>query len=172
MEQLVATLQPYFTTKAPYQLPEEWRQNIVKVAPWITLAAAILGGLAFLGLLPILLGFSAFLGIYSPWYTIMAWLSLAALGAVVVLMLLSFSGLKSHSIKGWNFAFYGSLFSVVWSVFNWLQYPTNIGSLIGAALGAYISFYILFQVRDYYTGSKKLVAKPAPAASSTESKTA
>lgn len=161
MEQLVSTLQPYFTTKAPFQLPEEWRQTIVRIAPWITLAAAIFGGIALLGLFPVLLGVSAILGVFSPWYTVMAWLSLIALGAEVALMLLAFSGLKSQSIKGWNFAFYGSLFSIAWSVFGWLQNPSNVGSLLGAAIGAYLSLFILFQVRDYYTGSKKLVSKPA-----------
>lgn len=161
MEQLISTLQPYFTTRAPFQLPEEWRQTIVKVAPWITLAAAIFGGLALLGLLPVLLGFSAILGVFSPWYTLMAWLSLAALAAEVALMLLSFSGLKARTIKGWTYAFYGSLFSIVWSIFGWLQSPSNVGSLVGAAIGAYLSFFILFQVREYYTGAKKVTTKPA-----------
>ncbi len=168
MEQLISTLQPYFTTKAPYQLPEEWRQSIVKVAPWITLVAAIWGALAFFGLLSLLFGFSTILGVFSPWYTLLAWLSLAALGAEVVLMALSFSGLKKYSIKGWNLAFYGSLFSIVWSVFNWLQSPIHIGSLLGAVIGAYVSFYILFQVRDYYTGTKKVATRPASRPSSTK----
>lgn len=168
MEQLVSTLQPYFTTNAPFQLPEEWRKNIVRVAPWIALIAAVLGGLAALGLLFPLVGWSAFLGIISPWFTLMSWMAFAALVGQTVLMALAYNGLKRQQIEGWNYVFYGALLSIAWSLFNWLQYPSNIGALLGAAIAAAVELFILFQIRGYYTGAKKVASKPSSGA--TESK--
>jgi hypothetical protein len=168
MEQLVSTLQPYFTSKAPFQLPEEWRQTIVRIAPWLVLAAAIISVLIGWPILMFALGLSAFFA-YAYGATLFMWLAIAVLIVQTVLLFMSYPGLKAYKLAGWNFAFYGAMLSVAYGIVQWLQYPSNIGTLIGAAIGAVIELYILFQIRDYYTGAKKLTAKPAASASETKS---
>jgi hypothetical protein len=158
MDQLIPTLQPYFTAKAPFQLPETWRQNIVRFAPWLVLIAVIFSALAVLSLLLLLIGVSAFTA-FAPVSTLLAWVSLGMLAAQTVLLAKAFPGLKAYTENGWKYAFYASVLSVAWGAVEWIQAPFDISGLIGTLLGAYISFFILFQIRDYYTGAKK-VADP------------
>ena len=171
MQQLVATLQPYFTTKAPYQLPEEWRQNIVRVAPWVVLIGGIITVLIGWPLLLLAFGLSA-LFFYAYGGMMWVWLSLAMLIVQGILLFLAYPGLKAYKLQGWNYAFYGALISAVYGIVQWLANPSNVLGLVWTAVGVVLELFILFQVRDYYTGAKKITTKPAPAASSTESKTA
>lgn len=159
MDQLIQTLQPYFTEKAPWQMPEVWRQNIVRYAPWVVLVVFILSLPAVLAII----GLSAFVGVFAPLggvgFALTYWIAVLALIVQEVLLIASFPGLKNRTISGWNLTFYASLFSLAHGVIDWLSNPLfNFGSLIGAVIGAAISWYILFQIREYYTGKKELPA--------------
>ncbi len=39
---LISVLEPYFTKQAPFQIPKEWRENLVNWIPWINLVIGIL----------------------------------------------------------------------------------------------------------------------------------
>ncbi len=161
MDQLIQTLQPYFTEKAPWQMPEAWRQNIVRYAPWVVLAVFILSLPAVLAVL----GLSMFVGVLAPLggFAFAYWIAVLALIVQEVLLIASFPGLKNRTISGWNLTFYAVLFNFAHSLINWLSNPlSGLGSLIGGVIGAAIALFILFQIREYYTGQKKL-----PAAAST-----
>jgi hypothetical protein len=164
-DQIAQKLEPYFTTQAPWQLPEAWRQSIVRWAPWAVLVVFILT----LPLVLAALGISTFLGVFIPIIGIgvlIYWIAIITLLIQEVLLIASFQGLKNRTISGWNIAFYASLLNAMYGVFTWLTHPWNIGSLISVAISAAITWYILFQVRAYYTGKKHLVTlttKPAPA---------
>ncbi|QIP13994.1 chromate transporter [Spirosoma aureum] len=138
---LEAELAPYFTTKAPFQFPINFREGFVKYWPIVTLVLLVLALpaiLAFLGLGTFLVpvsyagGFGAGLG-----YTISMIFSLAGL----VLGILALPGLFNRKRSGWVFSYYAQLIGIVSSVV--------VFNLVGLLFGL-LFLMLLFQVRDYY----------------------
>lgn len=156
VDRLVTWLEPYFTTKAPFQLPDDVQAWI---ANWAWLVSLVFGIIAVPGVLA-LLGFGAVVstvavsvGIYvGPVY----WLSMLFLVVQMVLLFAAVPGLKRKSYRsGWMLAYYAVLFSAASSGIMILI--GNFGSLIGAVLSFAIGSYILFQVKDRFKdgGAKK-----------------
>ena len=140
--QLEDLLDLYLVKKAPFQLPAGVKQFIVNVGPWITLVLMIL-------VIPIILaaiGLSAFLlpaaAITNAGFGLSAMLSLIIAIVELGLYALALPGLFKKSKAGWNFLFYGTLVSAIYSLVS-----LDILSLI---IGTLISLYILFQIRSYY----------------------
>jgi hypothetical protein len=138
---LETELAPYFTVKAPFQFPVNFREGFVKYWPIITLIVMVLAipaVLVFLGLgtalLPVsfLGGISAGLG-----YTFTMILTIIGL----VLSVLALPGLFNRKRSGWVFSYYAQILSIA-------------GSLIGlhliSVLVGLLFLMLLFQVRDYY----------------------
>lgn len=140
--QLENLLDEYLVKKAPFTLPDGWRETIVKFAPWMTLIlmlVALPALLAIFGLGAIFAPFSYLGGIQTGLnYT----LGLVAAAIAVVLNALAIPGLFKRTRQGWMFLFYATLVGVVENVIHF-----NIGNLI---LGSLLSMYILFQVKGYY----------------------
>lgn len=127
-------LAPYFTTKAPFQFPIDFRLGFVKYWPIISavlLAFAVFGLLALFGAL----GALATLGtvyVASSLFSIVS----------VVLGLLALPGLFNRKRQGWVFSYYGQLVSIVAAI---------VGiHLLSLVLGL-LFLMLLFQVREYYT---------------------
>lgn len=139
-------LAPMFE-QAPH-LPENIRKVIVDIAPWITLVFGALGAVAIVsgGILVALA--TVFSGGLALMFLVGNFLPMVFSAIAVVLMLLSFTGLKAMHKTGWNYAFYSQVVSVVGAVLGVLS--GNIGALFGAAIGAIIGFWLLFEVRSYY----------------------
>mgnify|MGYP001613641180 CR=1 FL=1 len=142
MTQLENLLDEYLVKKAPFTLPDRWREAIVRFAPWLTLILMIVA-------LPALLAIFGLGAIFAPLsylggvqtglnYT----LGLVVAAIAVVLNGLAIPGLFKRTRQGWNFLFYATLVGVVENAISF-----NIGSLI---LGSLLSLYILFQVKSYY----------------------
>ena len=140
VNQLETTLEPYFTEKAPFQIPKDIKELLVKIAPILVIIFVILAIPAVLALFGISALFSPIIvGVASPfWY-----ISTILLAVAVVLEGLAIPGLLNRTMPGWRYVFYAQLVSLVSTLLQ--------GNIVGAILSALIGFYILFQVKEMYT---------------------
>ncbi len=142
LSQLENLLEEYLVKKAPFTLPDKWKETIVKFAPYINLILMIIALpalLALFGLGAILTPFSYLGGLRAGFgYT----LGLVVSAITVVLNAIAIPGLFKRSKQGWNYVFYATLVGVVENAIHF-----NIGGLI---IGSLLSLYILFQVKGHY----------------------
>lgn len=140
LNKLISTMEGWFS-KLP-SLPKEWKDVIVKVAPWFALifgVLGVLGGISALGLLTV----------FSPLAALGGGAQAVGAGLLVgVLLLLSsglmvaaFPGTRAMKASGWNLLFLSELVGVVSAVLSFSPF----GILFSA-----VGFYILFQIRSYY----------------------
>ncbi|MFA9262608.1 MAG: hypothetical protein ACEQSB_04615 [Undibacterium sp.] len=139
--QVEAFLDEYMVTKAPFQIPMNGKEILVKIAPYLVIIGAVLFALS----LPALLGLGALtagLGMMGgSWgYTVLV--SLIAGAVSVVLELKALSGLFKRTQASWRLVYYATLVSFVGSVLSF--------NFIGAVIGGVIGWYILFQVKELY----------------------
>ncbi len=137
MNKLDDTLELYLVKKSPVTLPENIKEIIVKIAPYVTIVGVILGVLAVL----FILGITPFLMFVGGGYGGNI-LSALVLGVSVVFEALSIPGLMNKTQAGWRYAYYGVLFGIVSNIFSF--------NLFGAIIGGLIGLFILFQVRNMY----------------------
>ncbi|MBC3788090.1 chromate transporter [Spirosoma utsteinense] len=138
---LETELAPYFTVKAPFQFPINFREGFVKYWPIVTLIVMILtlpALLVFLGIGAALMPVSFLDGVGTGvGYTLTMILTLVGL----ILGLLALPGLFNRKRSGWVFSYYAQILSIV-------------GSLVGfhliSVLFGLLFLMLLFQVRDYY----------------------
>lgn len=141
LDQWVTMSEEWFKKFPP--LPENVKDILVKIAPWLALVFGVLGVLTSLAA-------TGLMAALSPVMVLGGGVG-AATGGVVgailalvssVLMVMAFTGLKNRKIAGWKYSFYSQLVSVVASVVAL--------NLVGAVIGGVIGFYLLFQVKSYY----------------------
>lgn len=146
-EQNMAALENWMAplfAKTPH-LPENARQSIAQVAPWIALIVGILGIAAILSAG----GFAsmfAFAYVFSgvSYFALYAALIVGLIAAI--LDLLAFKPLQARQKKGWNFIFYGTVLSAVSAILNLLFGYASLGTIIGPLVG----FWLLFEIRGLY----------------------
>jgi len=141
LTQLESTLDEYLVKKAPFTIPEDGKELIVKISPYISLIFAVMGlPLIFgaIGLTAILAPF-AFLGAH---YSVVAFLSAIFAAISLVLELIAVPGLFKRSKKGWSVAFYATIVSLLGNIVSF--------DIVGGVVGAIIGWYILFQVKEKY----------------------
>lgn len=144
LTQLEDTLDEYFGKKAP-ALPQNIREFIVKVAPYLTIIALIFtipAILFLLGLGSIATMLSPLGGVQSVASGPAMWVGILLLVPVVILEAMAVPGLFSRKAVAWRYVFWAQLISIVSSLVQ-IQ-------IIGALLSAIIGFYILFQVKSFY----------------------
>ena len=136
---LIGFLDFYLVQKAPFQLPLNVKEAIVKFGPWIAVVLIVLS----LPFLLLALGLSAVLapvvgaqahGIGVAWIVLLVQVGLAVA---------ALPGLFARKMSGWRLAFYSRLVAILTSLL--------LGSIVGALLGGLISLYVLFQIRTLYT---------------------
>lgn len=143
ISQLEEFLDLYLVKKAPFQLPPNAKEWIVKLSPWLTIIFMLLLLpllLLALGLGTIGIGFLALSGrvVSGVWFYIQ-------MGLVVVMMiieLMAIPGLFKRTRKAWRLLFYLSLFNAAMMLVE--------GNISGLILGTLIGLYILFQVKELY----------------------
>ena len=136
---LIGFLNYYFVTKAPFQIPAEGKELIVKFGPWITVVLLALSLPALLFLLGVGTALMPFGGVaYATGFGYAAVLLVVEL----VLLIAALPGLFARKMSGWSLLFYGSIVSFVAKL--------AAGAVLSAIIGVIISFYILFQVRSLY----------------------
>lgn len=136
---LIGFLDYYLVQKAPFQIPPNAKEWIVKYGPWITVVLLVLALPPLLFVLGIGAALTPFGGVgYATGFTYLTIVLVIELG----LMIAALPGLFARKMSGWTLLFYAQLASFVFSLLS--------GAIIGALLGALISMYILFQVRPLY----------------------
>ncbi|HVC21419.1 MAG TPA: hypothetical protein VNE16_15200 [Vicinamibacterales bacterium] len=136
---LIGFLDYYLVQKAPFQIPDNAKEWIVKWGPWITVVLMILTVpplLFVLGLGTALMPYGG-LG-YAAGFTYLT----VVLIVQLVLMVAALPGLFARAMSGWRLLFYAQIVSLLFSLLS--------GSIIGGIIGALIGLYILFQVRPLY----------------------
>lgn len=154
LDNLIPTLEPYFTSKSPIQLPKDWKEGIVKYAHYVILVVSIL---LILPLLAMILGGTLFaLFAWTSFGNILTLVATVLTAFSVILYMMSYSGIKEHSEKGWTLVYYSTMISALSAIVSWIGHPLWINDLLGGAISLIIGLFILFQVRDYFTGKVKL----------------
>ncbi len=129
----------YLVKKAPFQIPDNGREMIVKFGPWISVVLLILTLpllLFALGLGTILIPFGG-LG-YATGFGVLTIFVIVEIG----LLIAALPGLFNRKMSGWRLLFYSQLVSIVYNVLS--------GNIVGGLLFGLIALYILFQVRPLY----------------------
>lgn len=136
--------------KAPFQIPANGREWIVKAAPWIDLVLLIL-------LLPAILAvftLGSAVGVFAPAVGVSVgvfyWVALVVLLLQAVVMGVAIPGLFKRKRGAWRLLYYATLASFLYGMFNWIGTPAAVGGLLWGAVSTVISLYILFQVRELY----------------------
>jgi hypothetical protein len=136
-------LEPIFTKSLP-SFPENIKDIIVQIAPWLALLGAIVGAISFLLLVTagsflsiINLGSDAYGG--STWAMVLGMLLLAA---ITYFCAVSYKPLLNQEYKGWKNIYLLSLLSFGLNLLS--------GSFISAILGAFVGFWVLFQVKGRF----------------------
>lgn len=143
---MIGFLDYYLVTKAPFQLPMNVKEGVVKYGPWISIVILVLllpPVLLVLGIGTVLIPFAG--PAYATSFTWLTVLTLVQVGMLIAAL----PGLFARKMHGWRLIFYSRLLSIVTQLLS--------GLVVGAIVGGLISLYILFQVRELY-GDKTDVA--------------
>lgn len=136
---LIGFLDFYLVQKAPFQIPDNAKEWIVRYGPWITVVLLVLALPPLLVVLGIGAALVPFGGVgYATGFTYLTIVLVAQLG----LMVMALPGLFARKMSGWQLLFYAQIAGFVFSLLS--------GALVGAIIGALISLYLLFQVRPLY----------------------
>lgn len=138
---LVSNLEGVF--KSLPHLPENIREMLVKVAPWLALIFGVLGLFVGVGAM----GFSPFAMFGGVRTGMMVFLSGVITLASSVLMLLAYPKLVKRSYNGWVFLFWAELMNAIYALLSALS---GSGGFVGTILGVLIGLYLLFEVKRYY----------------------
>ena len=134
-------LELYLVDKAP-SIPKEWKELIVKIAPWLSVimvVVAVPAALAIFGLAAMFSPFAYMAGVgYGTGFTF-SWIFTLA---IMVLEILAIPGLFKRTKSAWYLLFYATLLGAVQNLVIF-----NLGGLI---IGTLLGLYILFQVKEYY----------------------
>ena len=156
MKELENKLDEMLVKKAPFQIPDDARKWIAEYAWIFALVGLVLGVLAFFPLLA-LVGLISGLGVVvgAGFAVMLAWVSLGALLAYLVVLAMSIPKLKAMQYSGWQLTFYSAIAFFVYDVLNWLASPAvNFFGFILNTVGVVAFVYVLFQIRSYFKGSK------------------
>lgn len=150
--QLEAMLDEYMVKKAPFALPKEVKEFIVKVSPYLIIIFAVMGLpviLAAIGLTAVLTPFSMMGGYgyygygYGYGWGFATIVSLAVAVITVVMEIIAVPGLFKRTKGAWKLLFYASIVSLIGGILA-------VHGIVGSIIGAIIGWYILFQVKDMY----------------------
>lgn len=143
---LEETLELYLVKKAPFQLPQNVKELIVKFAPWVTIVVLVITlplVLFAFGLGAVVAPFAFLAGPqYGVSYGLNYIISMVVLGIALVLELMAVPGLFSRSAKAWRLVYWATLITVVSNILTL--------NIISGLLSGLISLYFLFQVKSLY----------------------
>jgi hypothetical protein len=130
----------YLVQKAPFQIPGNGREIIVKYGPWIAVVLLVLSLpplLLALGLGALVVPFGGVA--YAAGFTYVTLLVLVN----IALLVAALPGLFARKMSGWNLLFYAQIVGFITSLL--------MGSVVSGLVMLVITLYILFQVRGLYT---------------------
>lgn len=135
---LIGFLDYYLVQKAPFQIPNNAREVIVRFAPWIALVLLVLS----LPVVLLALGLSAAVLPFAATQATGLGFTMIVVVVTLVLDAMALPGLFARRMGGWRLIFYARLVTIVSSLLQ--------GAIVGGILGGLISLYILFQIRPLY----------------------
>jgi len=141
LAQLESQLQLYLGEKAP-SIPKEWKELMVKIAPWLTLIMAVLALPAIvtiLGLGSFVLPLSYVGGMRAGMGFTVSWVFSLV---ILALDIIAIPGLFKRSRQAWYLLYYAALLGAFQSLISF--------NLSGLIIGTLLSLYLLFQVKEYY----------------------
>ncbi|MDR3643334.1 MAG: chromate transporter [Candidatus Doudnabacteria bacterium] len=141
MQQMENFFNTYLHKKAPFHLPLNAKEWIVKYGPWIALIIMALSLpviLATLGLTTAFAPATVIYGSYRGNFLLEGLLGLASF----VLEAAALPGLFKRSLQGWKLVYYSALISAVAELLS-----VNI---IGFIISLAVSMYFLFEIKEYY----------------------
>lgn len=137
---LESMLDEYLGKKAP-SLPENAKETLVSIAPYIAIVGIVFSVPAVLALLGIGAMFGPFVG-YGLHYSFAYTVGVITLAISMVLEGLAIPGLFKRAKSAWRLMYYSSLVGIVANVLQ--------GSLSGAIVGGLIGLYFVFQLKSKY----------------------
>jgi hypothetical protein len=146
VSQLETMLDEYLVKKAPFSLPDNVKELIVKVMPYLIIIMAVLAIpviLAALSISAVLAPIALLSGAVGGSFGLFGIINTVVAIASLVVELFAVKGLFARTQRGWRLAFYASVISLVGSVLSL--------NILNGILGAIIGWYFLFQVKDKYT---------------------
>lgn len=155
MKQLENKLNELLVTKAPFQLPQNARKWIADYAWVFALVGLVLGIMAFFPLMAGLGIVSTFGVVFaSGRLLLLAWLSLLAMAAYLVVLGIAVPKLKDKKAQGWDLVYFATLAYFVYDVVYALSYisAASIMGLIWNLIWLVVALYFLFQVRSQFKG--------------------
>ena len=142
MHDLENIFDKYLNKQAPFKLPEEVKEFIVKFGPWVDLVVLVITLPVILAAFGIGLIILPFAVVFNPFHSlggIIIWLiSLASF----VLEIVALPGLFKRAMSSWRLMYYASLVAAVGSLVRF--------DIVGLVLGLLVSMYFLFQIKDKY----------------------
>ncbi|OGH17175.1 MAG: hypothetical protein A3C30_03220 [Candidatus Levybacteria bacterium RIFCSPHIGHO2_02_FULL_40_18] len=140
VDQLIKQMEDWFS-KLP-ALPNNWRDVIVTITPWLALIFGIIGVLGSLAAVGILTFLAPFM-ILGGGVGVASGGIIGALLALVasVLLVMAFPGTRDRKMSGWRLLFFSEVVSIISSV---------VAFSAGGVVGALVGFYILFQIKSHY----------------------
>lgn len=143
MSQLEGTLYEYLHNRTPH-LPNEWKELLVKIAPYITILFVVLS-------IPVILAAIGVGAFFSPFMALgggiqaVAGFSIAIIFYIISVVLegLAIPGLFARNKRAWQLMYYSALVN---AIYNFVTF-----NLFGFLIGTVISLYLLFQIKSYYT---------------------
>lgn len=165
--QIVAEIEAWcdehFVKKAPFTLPDNFKDFIVKIAYPLAIIGAILMGIALVGAAVAIL---AYLGLslvsmpmagaegirsISPIGLVLAGLQIFVTLLSVKLYFKALPGLKTRTREAWRLTYYGYLLGAVSSLVSRHSIGGAVGQILPTLILTAIGLYIWFQVKDRYT---------------------
>lgn len=142
--ELEVILEEYFGKKAP-ALPQNIKEIIVKLAPYLSILSAIIVipsilSLFALGSLVTVVAPLGGAGAVSQLPNM--WIGILLLLPVVILEVMAIPGLFARKAVAWRYMYWAQIITAVSSIIQF--------NIFGAIIGVVIGFYILFQVKSFY----------------------
>lgn len=144
LSQLEKTLEEYFGKKAP-ALPQDIKEVIVKLSPYLAILAAIImvpSIFMLFGLGSLVTVLAPFGGVSSVGLLPNMWFGILILIPVVVLEVMAIPGLFERKITAWRYMYWAQLITAVSSLVKF--------DIVGAVIVLAIGLYLLFQVKSFY----------------------
>lgn len=141
MGQLDKVLEEYLVTKAP-ALPDNIKDLIVKVAPYLTILGAIMTLQALMATWKIYTAAASFPWMAAQVTSTSFYLSVGYSILTAVLQGLAVPGLLARRKQGWTWLYYVVLVNAVYLLLSM--------NLVGMVVSTLIGFYLLFQIRPRY----------------------
>lgn len=141
-KQMEGFFETYLHKKAPFHIPPNFREWIVKYGPWIDLILLILALPVIVAALGVSLLFFPFVTAFNPFASVFGIISWLVTLAAFVLEIAALPGLFKRSLKSWYLVYYAVLVGALGNLLH--------RDIFGFVVGTAISLYILFEIKEYY----------------------